>query len=286
MTLTLTLSLTSAITLALFLCGGLSWYRALLLAISQTLAGITAAALLAALTPFGGAQLVVTTLGKGVNVAQGLFIETFLTAVLVLTVLFLAVEKHKGTYLAPIGIGLTLLACHLFGIVWTGCGINPARAFGPSVVSGMFPGYHWIYWLGPVLGSLLSVGFYKVLLMFDYTSVAFAQDASAEEARDLERQQEKGEVEGSNATKEGKRGTEADCSNNQESTSNSSSQSRGRGRVIMVQSRKDYSDKFGKGDLKQQQQHTGSYSVVDLDDADFYECDTDDDNGPQAASRL
>jgi aquaporin related protein len=127
-----------AITLALFLCGGLSVLRAVLLTISQILGGIAAAALLAALTPFEGAALVLTTLGKNTNVAQGLFIEAFLTAVLVLTVLFLAVEKHKGTYLAPIGIGLTLFSCHLFGVVWTGCGINPARAFGPSVIQGTF----------------------------------------------------------------------------------------------------------------------------------------------------
>lgn len=61
-----------------------------------------------------------------------------MTLVLVITVLFLAVEKHKATYLAPIGIGLALLICHMFGVNWTGCGMNPARAFGPSVVSGNF----------------------------------------------------------------------------------------------------------------------------------------------------
>ena len=64
--------------------------------------------------------------------------QAFLTAILVLTVILLAAEKHKSTYLAPVGIGLTLLACHMFGVVYTGCGINPARSFGPSVVSASF----------------------------------------------------------------------------------------------------------------------------------------------------
>ena len=64
-----------AITLALWLIGGLGWFRACLLVVSQLLGGIAAAALVAALTPFGGAQLVETTLGPGVNVGQGLFIE-------------------------------------------------------------------------------------------------------------------------------------------------------------------------------------------------------------------
>ncbi|CAO1615369.1 unnamed protein product [Sympodiomycopsis kandeliae] len=169
-----------AITLALFLIGGLTTFRAGLLVVAQLAGGIAGAALVAGLTPFGGVKTVTTTLGPGVNIAQGLFLEAFLTAILVLTVLFLAAEKHKSTYLAPIGIGLVLLACHLFGIAWTGCGMNPARSFGPAVVSGDFPGYHWIYWLGPVIGSIMAVAFYVVLKRFDYTSVVFGQDADHE----------------------------------------------------------------------------------------------------------
>lgn len=169
-----------AITLALYLIGGLKAFRAVLLLVSQLAGGIAGAALVAALTPFGGAESVTTTLGPGVNIGQGLFIEAFLTAILVLAVLFLAAEKHRSTYLAPVGIGLVLLACHLFGVAWTGCGINPARSFGPAVVSGSFPGYHWIYWVGPLIGALLAVGFYLMLKAFDYTSVVFGQDADHE----------------------------------------------------------------------------------------------------------
>lgn len=188
--------------MALFLIGGLSSFRAVLLCVAQILGGIAGAGLVAVLTPFGGASSVNTTLGTGVNIGQGLFIEAFLTASLVLTVLFLAAEKHRSTHLAPVGIGLVLLACHLFGVAWTGCGINPARAFGPAVISATFPGYHWIYWVGPLIGSLLAVGFYLMLKVgrsqrcyaakvladllhtllqaFDYTSVVFGQDADHE----------------------------------------------------------------------------------------------------------
>jgi aquaporin related protein len=169
-----------AITLALWLIGGLSAFRACLLVVAQLLGGIAAAALVAALTPFGGAQMTETTLGNGVNVGQGLFIEAFLTAILVLTVILLAAEKHKSTYLAPVGIGLTLMTCHMFAVAWTGCGINPARSFGPAVVSGSFPGYHWIYWVGPMIGTFMAVGFYILLKLFDYTSVVFGQDADHE----------------------------------------------------------------------------------------------------------
>lgn len=147
---------------------------------AQLAGGIAGAGLVAALTPFGGADTVTTTLGPGVNIGQGLFIEAFLTASLVLTVLFLAAEKHRSTHMAPIGIGLIVLACHLFGVAWTGCGINPARSFGPAVVSATFPGYHWIYWVGPFIGALMSTSFYLLLKIFDYTSVVFGQDADHE----------------------------------------------------------------------------------------------------------
>jgi aquaporin rerated protein, other eukaryote len=69
----------------------------------------------------------------------------FLTAQLVLVVFMLAVEKHKSTFIAPIGIGLTLFTAHLAGIYYTGASLNPARSFGPDLVSKSFPGYHWIY---------------------------------------------------------------------------------------------------------------------------------------------
>lgn len=65
----------ASVTLALFATGGLSVFRCVLLIVSQLCGGIAAAALVAALTPFGGAESLKTTLGTGVNVTQGLFIE-------------------------------------------------------------------------------------------------------------------------------------------------------------------------------------------------------------------
>ena len=44
----------------------------------------------------------------------------FITTALVIAVLMLAAEKHQATPFAPIGIGLTLFACHLFAVFYTG----------------------------------------------------------------------------------------------------------------------------------------------------------------------
>jgi aquaporin related protein len=50
-----------------------------------------------------------TTLGGETSVVQGLFIEMFLTAQLVFTIFMLAAEKHKATFIAPVGQYLVLL---------------------------------------------------------------------------------------------------------------------------------------------------------------------------------
>jgi hypothetical protein len=62
---------------------------------------------------------------------------------------------------------LTLFVTQLVGVPFTGACLNPARSFGTAVAAHHFPGYHWIYWLGPALGSLLAVGFYKVVKVLE-----------------------------------------------------------------------------------------------------------------------
>ena len=51
--------------------------------------------------PFTNA-VVSTVLARDVNLAQGVFIEAFITAALVLSVLMLAAEKHPATPFAPV----------------------------------------------------------------------------------------------------------------------------------------------------------------------------------------
>lgn len=93
--------------------GALGWLRGALLIIVQILGGIVASALVSCMFP--GPLTVTTSLGGGTTVAQGLFIEMFLTAQLVITIFMLAAEKHKSTFLAPIGIGLSLFIAELTG---------------------------------------------------------------------------------------------------------------------------------------------------------------------------
>ena len=43
----------------------------------------------------------------------------------------------------------------------SGTSTNPARSFGPALISGNWHAW-WVYWLGPFMGVLLAVGTYQI----------------------------------------------------------------------------------------------------------------------------
>lgn len=68
------------------------------------------------------------------------------------------------TSFPPIPIGFSLVVVHICLIPFTGCGVNPARTFGPAMVTCMSPdgdcdaavgSWWWIYYVGPFLGAFL-----------------------------------------------------------------------------------------------------------------------------------
>ncbi|KAH8088404.1 putative aquaporin 1 [Filobasidium floriforme] len=162
------------VSFALLLCGVITPVRFVLVCIAQFVGSIAASAILHGLTP--GGLSVNVALGFGTNKAQGLFIEMFITSALVLTVLMLAAEKSRFTPFAPLGFGFTLFVLELFAVEYTGGAVNTARAFGPACIQG-FASYHWIYWVGPTLGSLLATAFWYILKHIKYWEINPGQDS-------------------------------------------------------------------------------------------------------------
>ncbi|KAK5114681.1 hypothetical protein LTR62_002254 [Meristemomyces frigidus] len=175
-----------AVTVGMCLIGALPWLRGALLFLAQVLAGICAAALVSCMLP--GPLNVTTALGGGTSVVQGVFLEMMLTAQLVFTIFMLAAEKHKSTFIAPVGIGLSLFIAELVGVYFTGGSLNPARSLGPAVVIASFHSYHWIYWVGPMLGALLAAAFYKFIKALEYETANPSKDDEATELHHREDQ--------------------------------------------------------------------------------------------------
>ncbi len=107
--------------------------------------------LLAALGPVPGMGANLPDIAAGITPLQALGVEYVLSfAMMVVIVLSVAAEDVPGRFFAvPIGavVGIDVM---LFGATH-GAAMNPARAFGPTLVNGDWSHY-WIYLAGPLAG--------------------------------------------------------------------------------------------------------------------------------------
>lgn len=166
-----------AVTLGMVLAGALPPVRGAILLPAQLLGCMVAGGLVSAMFP-GDIAAVNTTLSPGTSITQGVFIEMFLTCLLIFIVLMLAAEKSKDTFIAPIGIGLALFVAEIAGVYYTGGSLNPARSFGCAVAARDFPGYHWIYWVGPFLGAIVTAGYFRFVKAMNYEEANPGQDSA------------------------------------------------------------------------------------------------------------
>ncbi|XP_070579417.1 aquaporin-like [Ptychodera flava] len=154
-----------AITLGVLCSGGMAVSTAIFYVIFQLVGALCGAILIWVLLTSGQYEYInggVLTPGVDVGLESTVVCEWILTTVLVSTALQVSMERGPST-LAPLVIGLTVVACILAGGAVSGACMNPARIFGPAVVSGKWT-YHWTYWLGPVAGAVTSALIYRLVL--------------------------------------------------------------------------------------------------------------------------
>jgi aquaporin related protein len=56
-------------------------------------------------------------------------------------------------------------------VYWTGGSLNPARSLAPCIVNNEFTSYHWIYWVGPIAGTILAVLIFKLVKALEYETL-------------------------------------------------------------------------------------------------------------------
>lgn len=95
------------------------------------------------------------------DLSTGILMEVALTTVFIWVIL--SVTRTGGNH-APLGIALTLVAAHIAGIPFSGASLNPARSFGPAVVSGSADALEqlWVYLVFPLVGGLLAWGLHRL----------------------------------------------------------------------------------------------------------------------------
>ncbi|XP_066589282.1 aquaporin AQPAn.G-like [Prorops nasuta] len=178
-----------AVTLALMILNKIKLYRGIFYIAAQMLGCSCGSLILYSVSPFQSQSeffnrnytLGLTLPARNIHFTQALVIEllgTFVLTMIILTIMEVQNTIHR---FAPFAIGLVFIfgTC-AFG-KFTGASFNPARSFGPAVLS-MNWHHHWIYWAGPIAGAIVAALVFKVVLE-DYF---LSDDESDEEIEEEE----------------------------------------------------------------------------------------------------
>jgi len=134
--------------------------------VAQLAAACVAALLVQSLLPAGAVRatlLGVPVIASTVTLGQAIGIELVLTFFL-MSAVFGTVVSPDAPRVAGFGVGLVLLFDILVGGPLTGAAMNPARAFGPALVSGQWLA-HVVYWVGPIAGAIFAALLWEYVLL-------------------------------------------------------------------------------------------------------------------------
>ena len=132
--------LNPAVSLAFAVRGDFPWRRVPGYVIVQLLGATLACLFLLAV--FGNVEHLGATLpGTGYHDWQALFMEVALTAVLVSVILGTASAAQNVGTIGALGVGGYIALAGLWAAPVSGVSMNPARSFGPALVSGYWTSY-------------------------------------------------------------------------------------------------------------------------------------------------
>ena len=127
---------------------------------AQLSGAVAAAAVLYALWPDKPADLGATV--PTVSAASALVYEIILTAFLMFVVMAVATDSRAVGAAAAVAVGGTVAFDALFAGPITGASMNPARSFGPALISGTWTDF-WVYVAGPLLGAGVGALAYQLV---------------------------------------------------------------------------------------------------------------------------
>ncbi len=128
--------------------------------VAAQLGGAAAASLLTKALYGDTAHLGATLPGYGVG--QALVLEIALTFFLMFVIMAVATAVRAVGEAAALAIGGYVGLAATFAGPIAGASMNPARSFGPALVSNDWTAW-WVYWLGPIVGALLGAAVYQLI---------------------------------------------------------------------------------------------------------------------------
>lgn len=162
-----------AVSFAKFLCGKMRGWEFFGYVVAQTLGGVAGGGILSLLLG-ADSSLGSNALYEG-DVVRTLFIEALLTALFVFVVMAVT-ERAEHARIGGVIVGAALTLVHVFGISFTGTGVNPARSFGPALfVGGSALSSVWVFWVAPLVGAFVA----SLLYLFFFGKWNTAEKAPA-----------------------------------------------------------------------------------------------------------
>jgi aquaporin Z len=158
--------LNPSVTIGLWSIGRIDPIKATQYIIAQLAGAILAVLAVKFLYPDVAGQIAIygaPRLATDVTVTQGILIEAIMTFLLAFAVMGTIVDG-RAPKMGGLGVGLIVVCDVLAGGQMTGAAMNPARAFAPMLVGGMWTGVA-IYWVGPVLGAIAAMQIYERVIM-------------------------------------------------------------------------------------------------------------------------
>lgn len=157
--------LNPAVTLGLWSIGVVTIRKAGLYIVAQLAGGVAAALAVKNLFPQSAWQrtgLGTPRLGADITAVGGISVEAIVTFLLAFAVMGGCVD-NRAHRLGGFPVGLLVMCGILSAGSITGAAFNPARAFGPALVTGSFTAQA-VYWIGPIIGAIVAMQLYDRLL--------------------------------------------------------------------------------------------------------------------------
>jgi MIP family channel proteins len=161
--------LNPAISLGAWATRRMGTWRLLGYALAQLAGAVAAAHALTALMPesaWQAASLGTPALASSLTRAQGMTVEAILTFAVSLAYFRTTAVSGRATAWA---VGVAVAAAALVALPVTGAALNPARAFGPALVSREWAN-HGVWWVGPLAGGVLGAWLSRALESGDGSS--------------------------------------------------------------------------------------------------------------------
>ncbi|KAL5213266.1 hypothetical protein ABZP36_024113 [Zizania latifolia] len=118
---------------------------------------------------------------------HALVIEVIVTFNMMFVTLAVATDTRAVGELAGLAVGSAVCITSIFAGAVSGGSMNPARTLGPALASNVFTGL-WIYFLGPVLGTLSGAWTYTYIRFEDNPKEGSTQKLSSFKLRRLQSQ--------------------------------------------------------------------------------------------------